>query len=220
MSEHTYNNYNTHPDPPHQPFYLKKILRILQQNQTLTILDAGCGDGNFASSLAECGYLMHGIDLSESGIGVASKRNCGKFAVASMYDNFKTPFQDIEFFDAVIAIDTIEHLYSPRGFARRSFEALRPGGILIVTVPYWGYLKNILLALTNRLDGALTALWDGGHIKHWSRKTLTILMREQAYEVVSFEGCGRAIPYLWSAMMMVFRKPNEYSNNSNGKDAD
>jgi 2-polyprenyl-3-methyl-5-hydroxy-6-metoxy-1,4-benzoquinol methylase len=208
MPEHTYNNYNTQPDPPHQPLYLAKILQILQSNHHIrTILDAGCGDGNFAASLAERGYQMYGIDLSESGICIASKRGCGTYAIASMYEDLKMPFQGIKSFDAIIAIDTVEHLYSPRIFAQRSFEALRPGGILIVTVPYWGYLKNIVLAITNRLDGALTALWDGGHIKHWSRKTLTKLMLEQAYTVLSFKGCGRPIPYQWNAMMMAFRKP-------------
>ncbi len=178
MSEYTYNNHETEPDPPHQPLYLARILRILKSNKIKTILDAGCGDGNFAASLAEYGYQMYGIDLSESGIRVASNRGCGKFALASMYNDLKILFQGVEPFDAIIAIDTIEHLYSPRIFARQSFQALQPGGILIVTVPYWGYLKNIVLALTNRLDGALTALWDGGHIKHWSRKTLTELMLE------------------------------------------
>jgi cyclopropane fatty-acyl-phospholipid synthase-like methyltransferase len=219
MSEHTYNNFNTQPDPPHQPWYLKKILKPIQTNKIRTILDAGCGDGNFASSLAGYGFQMYGIDLSESGIGIACKRECGTFAVASMYGDLKILFQGIEYFDAIIAIDTIEHLYSPRIFARRSFEALRPGGMLIVTVPYWGYLKNIVMALTNRLDDALTTLWDGGHIKHWSRNTLTELMQEQSYEVVSFEGCGRPIPFLWSAMMMVFRKPQLLPINSNCKSA-
>lgn len=154
---------------------------------------------------------MYGVDLSKEGISIACKRACGTFAVASMYDDLRMPFCGVESFDAIIAIETIEHLYTPRVFARRSFEALRPGGILIVTTPYWGYLKNLVLALTNRLDGALTALWDGGHIKHWSRKTLTQLMLEQSYEVISFEGCGRPVPYLWSGMMMVFQKPQRLS---------
>jgi 2-polyprenyl-3-methyl-5-hydroxy-6-metoxy-1,4-benzoquinol methylase len=205
---YTYNDYDTHPDPPHQPLYLAKMLRVFKSEpQIKTILDAGCGDGNFAASLSEHGYKMYGVDLSESGIKHASARGCGTFARASMYDELRKPFNDIEYFDAVIAIDTIEHLYSPRIFANRSFESLRPGGILIVTTPYWGYWKNILLALTNRTDRSLTALWDGGHIKHWSRNTLTKLMLEQSYEVVSFEGCGRPIPFLWKEMMMVFRKP-------------
>jgi 2-polyprenyl-3-methyl-5-hydroxy-6-metoxy-1,4-benzoquinol methylase len=208
MSEcYTYNNYIVQPDPPHQPLYLSKVLHILQSSRIGTVLDAGCGDGNFAASLAAHGYKMYGIDLSKEGISIACERACGMFAVASMYSDLKISFQGVESFDAIIAIETIEHLYNPRIFAHQSFQALRSGGILIVTTPYWGYLKNIVLALTNRMDRALTALWDGGHIKHWSRKTLTELMLEQTYEVVSFNGCGRSIPYLWNSMLMVFRKP-------------
>jgi len=101
----------------------------------------------------------------------------------------------------------MEHLYSPKQFTARCFEALRPGGVLIVTVPYWGYLKNVLFALTGRMDAHLTALWEGGHIKHWSRKTLTALMTRASFRVIAFEGCGRPVPFLWSSMMMVFRKP-------------
>lgn len=209
LENYTYNNYDTQPDPPHQPMYLKKILRILSsETQAKMILDAGCGDGNFAESLAEKGYNMYGVDLSESGIRLANERSCGTFKVASMYDNLIHPFLGVEAFDAIIAIDTLEHLYSPRIFVSRTFQVLKGGGILIVTVPYWGYLKNIALSITNRIDRTLTPLWDGGHIKHWSRKTLTELMVEQSYEVVSFQGCGRPIPYLWNEMMMVFRKPD------------
>ena len=37
---------------------------------------------------------------------------------------------------------------------RKDVEALKPGGILVITTPYWGYLKNIVLALTNRTRSA------------------------------------------------------------------
>jgi len=84
---------------------------------------------------------------------------------------------------------------------------LDAGGLLIVTTPYWGYLKNVALALTNRMDASLTALWDGGHIKHWSRKTLSTLLTEQSFEVIGFSGAGRRVPYLWNSMVMVARKP-------------
>lgn len=204
---YTYGNFEIKADPPHQPIYLNKIIQHLKFDPSIsTVLDAGCGDGNFAASVAGFGYKMFGIDLSESGIRIASKRSCGEFAVASMYDDLMEPF-NIKNYDAIIAINTIEHLYSPRIFASRSFQALRPGGIIIVTCPYWGYLKNIILALTNRIERYHTALWDGGHIKHWSKNTLSRLMVEQKFEVISFVGCGRPIPYLWNSMMMTFRKP-------------
>ena len=79
-----------------------------------------------------------------------------------------------------MAVEVVEHLYAPRIFVQNAYDALRPGGLLVVTTPYWGYLKNVALAVTNRTDAVLSALWDGGHIKHWSRKTMTTLRRRRA----------------------------------------
>ena len=133
---YTYGNFEISPDPAHQPMYLAKILSHLRSDHPISVLDAGCGDGNFAASLAEYGFNMYGVDMSESGIRIASKRGCDMFAVASLYEDLRAPFPNVESFDAIIAIEVVEHLYSPRIFARRSFEALRPGGIIIVTCPY------------------------------------------------------------------------------------
>jgi len=189
--------------------YFQKVLRWLRSDPSIkSVLDAGCGDGNFAASLAEAGYDMFGLDMSDSGIQIASDRGIGSFQKASVYDDLSAPFAGVTTFDAIVSVEVVEHLYSPRIFVRRAFDALRPGGLLIVTTPYWGYLKNLALALTNRMDSSLTALWDGGHIKHWSRETLSTLLTEQPFEVVGFDGAGRSIPYLWNGMIMVARRPD------------
>lgn len=205
---YAYDDYRLNPDPPHQPMYLALVLRWLRSDPTIkSVLDAGCGDGNFAASLADAGYQMRGLDMSESGIGIASARGIGSFARASIYDDLTRPFAGVASFDAIVCVEVIEHLYSPRIFVRLAFDALRPGGLLILTTPYWGYFKNVVLALTNRMDRSLTALWDGGHIKHWSRMTLSSLLAEHSFEVIGFSGAGRPIPYLWNGMVMVARKP-------------
>ena len=205
---YTYDDFDLNPDPRHQPMYLDKVLRRLRSDGSIRrVLDAGCGDGNFAASLAEAGYEMFGLDMSRSGIRIASGRDIGTFRNASVYDDLTAPFAGVTTFDAIVAVEVVEHLYSPRIFVRQAFDALQPGGLLIVTTPYWGYVKNLGLALTNRMDTALTALWDGGHIKHWSRKTLSSLLVEQGFEVVGFDGAGRPIPYLWNGMVMTGRKP-------------
>jgi 2-polyprenyl-3-methyl-5-hydroxy-6-metoxy-1,4-benzoquinol methylase len=207
--EYQYQNFVSNPDPPHQPLYLRKVLEFLGSDSSISrVLDAGCGDGNFTVSLAASGYTMYGIDMSKSGIRIAEEREVGQFAVASLYEDLLRPFDVIDPFDAIISVEVIEHLYSPLTFVEQAHRALRPGGMLIVTTPYWGYLKNIALAVTNRMDGYLTPLWEGGHIKHFSRRTLTALMEENGLVEVYFGGDDvRRIPYLWMGMIMAFRKP-------------
>lgn len=184
--------------------YLSKVLRRLTIDTSIRlVLDAGCGDGNFASA----GYQVFGLDLSHSGIRIATSRGIGAFQKASLYDDLTAPFAGVERSDAIVSVEVIEHLYSPRTCIRGAFDAIRPGGLLILTTPYWGYAKNVVLAMTNRMASALTALWDGGHIKHWSRKTLSSILTEQSFEVVGFDGAGRNIPYLWNGMVLTARKP-------------
>src|SRR5207244_287039 len=77
-------------------------------------------------------------------------------------------------FDSVVSAEVIEHLYTPRDFARGCFAALKPGGKFLCTTPYHGYLKNILICVLNQFDNHFNPLRDGGHIKFWSLKTLTV----------------------------------------------
>jgi 2-polyprenyl-3-methyl-5-hydroxy-6-metoxy-1,4-benzoquinol methylase len=210
-STYTYESYDENPDPSHRPMYLSKVLKHLRSCPDIAnVLDAGCGGGDFAQGLHENGFSVFGLDLNESAIKAAQKREIGTFVISSVYEDWLAPFR-LPFVDAVVSVETIEHLYAPRLFLARAKDALRPGGLLLLTTPYWGYLKNIALAVTDRTDKALSVLWDGGHIKHFSRRTMTAMVTEQGFEVVAFEGCGEGIraltPYLWNGMLMVFRKP-------------
>jgi len=107
--------------------------------------------------------------------------------------------------DAVISTEVIEHLYDPQAFLRNAYTLLKPEGIFIVTTPYHGYLKNLMLALTGDMDRHFTVLWDHGHIKFWSRKTLEQALRETGFTPIEFTGAGR-IPYLWKSMVIKAKK--------------
>ncbi|MFX7844634.1 methyltransferase domain-containing protein, partial [Acinetobacter baumannii] len=94
--------------------------------------------------------------------------------------------------------EVVEHLYDPRELARYAFAALRPGGVLLMSTPYHGYVKNLMLSVFNRWDRHLDPHWHGGHIKFWSRATLARLLREAGFSVEAFAGVGR-VPYLWKS---------------------
>jgi hypothetical protein len=61
-------------------------------------------------------------------------------------------------------------------------------------------MKNLIMALTGTLDRHFTALWDHCHIKLWSKKTLSILLREAGFTQIAFLRVGR-IPALAKSMM-------------------
>lgn len=201
-----YNDYNFHSESSsHTQNYLSPVVeKLLQTLQSKTILDVGCGNGALAASLMQKGYNVYGIDASETGIAIA-KKNYGKdrFFVQNVESETITQaLQNIPF-DTIISTEVVEHLYSPKQYMQFCHNILAlSGGHIIISTPYHGYLKNVALVFSGKLDNHFTVLWEGGHIKFFSKKTLSALMEQSGFEVVGFYGAGR-LPYLWKSMILV-----------------
>jgi 2-polyprenyl-3-methyl-5-hydroxy-6-metoxy-1,4-benzoquinol methylase len=170
------------------------------------ILDIGCGNGSLAFQFAKRGHSVVGIDLAEAGIRIA-RESCpaGRFEVLAADKQLLENLGE-EPFDLVYSAEVIEHLYDPRSFMAASFSATRSQGKFICTTPHHGYMKNLMLSLADGWDKHFNPLFDGGHIKFFSRKTLTTLMAESGFEKIRFHGSGR-LPYLWKSMIMVGVRP-------------
>jgi 2-polyprenyl-3-methyl-5-hydroxy-6-metoxy-1,4-benzoquinol methylase len=172
-----------------------------------TVLDLGCGNGSLSHELSKLGFEVHGIDGSESGIQIAREAFPQvQFLLGDVENDLSPdPFQ-AESFDVVVSTEVVEHLYHPRRLIENAFRLLRPSGHFIVSTPYHGYVKNVVLALSGKMDKHFTALWDGGHIKFWSRETLSGLLTENGFIDLRFVGTGR-VPYVWKSMILIARKP-------------
>lgn len=184
-------------------YLFRPLQNLLGKNHSLLILDLGCGIGSLTKQLIDKGYDIYGTDASEKGIEIARRDYPDRFAVQNLESHdLPKQFSNLEF-DTIIATEVIEHLYNPRKFIRLSKAILlrNGGGNLIISTPYHGYLKNLLISLTGKWDTHMNPLWDGGHIKMWSRITLTKLLEEEGFHVTHFKGCGR-LPYLWKSMMI------------------
>lgn len=182
-------------------YMLQPLLSLLNQTDNRHILDLGCGNGYLVNYLIEQGYNAYGTDASEKGIAIANNTNPGRFFVQDLSSDALPPQLQGISFDTVISTEVIEHLYNPETFITFCRQQLKPGGQLIVTTPYHGYLKNLLLSIFNKWDTHMNPLWAGGHIKLWSRKTLTNALTQAGFKVVSFKGCGN-IPYCWKSMII------------------
>lgn len=198
-----YKDYGYFNDQPgHTFFYLQQpLLSLLNKKTNRCILDLGCGNGHLVNYLLKQGFNVYGTDASEKGIAIAKKTNPERFYVQDLSTG-KLPveLQSINF-DTIISTEVIEHLYDPQGFIDFCREALGSKGEIIISTPYHGYLKNLALAISNKLDAHLGPLWLGGHIKFWSKASLSRALINSGFTVVDFKGCGR-IPYFWKSMII------------------
>lgn len=177
-------------------FLLSQIKRPSTQ---VKILDAGCGNGYLAGCLAKDGFLVSAIDLTPENIVLARIAYPEvSFYEGSVYDDL-TEIMPAGGWDVIVSSDVIEHLFSPQSFLKRMYSQIRPGGGLILTTPYHGYLKNLALSIFNAWDKHLTVDWEGGHIKFFSEKSLSHMLHEQGFENVIFHNSGR-VPYLWKSL--------------------
>lgn len=181
-------------------------LSLLSPLQGRQVLDIGCGNGFWASRLAAAGAHVTGIDPSSEGISLARRKYPEiRFEQVGAHETLCDEL-GTQPFDAITSFEVVEHLYDPRSWARSCFSALRPGGSLLCTTPYHGYLKNVALAVSGSLDRHFTALWDGGHIKFWSPATLSSLLSEAGFHAIRWQGYGR-LPRLWMGMAFVASRP-------------
>ncbi|ACF42877.1 methyltransferase domain-containing protein [Pelodictyon phaeoclathratiforme] len=125
-----------------------------------------------------------------------------KLFPGSAYDNL---YECYGAFPVVTSFEVVEHVYFPREYAATLFSLCEHGGTVILSTPYHGYWKNLALAFTGKMDAHFTALWDYGHIKFWSMKTLTQLLLEAGFENIRFKRVGR-IPVLAKSMIAIATK--------------
>ena len=185
-------------------YLLPSILAVLPSGR-LRIIDIGSGNGYMAGQLHRAGHQIIGVEPSTDGFRIAAEKYPDvRFICRSVYD--ESGWGELEgWANVVLAAEVIEHLYYPRACFDRAYKLLKPGGTLIVTTPYHGYLKNLALSVTGKWDNHFKVWWDGGHIKFFSRKTLARMIADTGFTRPHFEYSGR-FPFFWKSMIGIAAK--------------
>lgn len=187
-------------------YLLPAVRRLLSRcgSADRRLFEVGCGNGSVANILASEGWDVTGVDPSDEGIAHAREAYPHlRLAQGSAYEPLSETYGT---FPIVLSLEVVEHVYAPRDYARALAGLLEAGGHAIISTPYHGYLKNLALAVTGKMDAHFTALWDHGHIKFWSVRTLTALLAEAGLEVVDVVRVGRVAP-LAKSMVLLAEKP-------------
>lgn len=199
---YTYGN----AEPSHTRSYLWPVLRRIIETHRFPdrrAFDVGCGNGASAEFLAGLGFVVTGVDPSATGIEIAQKyRPSSRFYLRSTSDDLAKEFGA---FPLVVSLEVVSFVLDPALFAKRVHELLEPGGVALVSAPYHGYLKNLLLSLTGRWDRHLDPFWCGTLLRFFSLNTYRRLWVEAGFDQVEIIRVGRLPPFA-KAMVAILHK--------------
>jgi SAM-dependent methyltransferase len=122
---------------------METILRLTRPAATGRVLELGCGSGALLQRLAPVARLAVGMDISPTGLELASGRarrkphdRSGIGLLCARAE--RLPFRDGSF-DAVVSQHLVEHLDAPSAALIEWHRVLRPGGILALVTPNGEY---------------------------------------------------------------------------------
>jgi len=146
------------------------------------ILDYGCGVGYLLEHLCKYGNHVCGTDLSPESVDKVNARLKGVDGFSGAY-TVETLQNEGRKFDAIVAIEIIEHLYDDQidGMLTQIGNMLSPDGVVVFTTP-----NNEDLALNMILcpaTGEEFHRWQ--HVRTWNRETLSAYLEKSGFKVVS-----------------------------------
>jgi SAM-dependent methyltransferase len=147
------------------------------------VVDLAAGEGAFSVRLKELGHQVLAIDASRdywkaSEIELQIQNLDSEFAEKIASGDNK--------FDAVAAIEIIEHLENPFRFARECAKLLKPGGLLFLSTPnVEAIFSRLVFLYTGRLNsfGAYETVRPA-HITPIFKWKLDMLLEEAGFEII------------------------------------
>ncbi len=204
-----YKNYFTISSWKYQPHVQRLIDQIdfiYHPNQNTKILEIGCNDGSFITSLIERGYEnILGIEPTLDSYLIA--KNKGYNVVNNFFNKEfieKDP-QYENYYDIVISRQVLEHIDNLNEFLKSIRIVLKDNGGLVIEVP--DHSMNL-----ETLD---YSLWEE-HINYFTKDTLNNLFQKNGFKVLHYETT------LFSGKAMIFYaiKTDDFSKNIVNKNDD
>ncbi|MFO1077215.1 MAG: class I SAM-dependent methyltransferase [Planctomycetota bacterium] len=181
------------PDEPYgvKGEWIRHDLLALVPEGARRVLSLGCGTGATETLLQERCIEVWGLDISSGAIEVAAKRLHRAWAADVETDELAQ--LPTGHFDVVLCGDVLEHLRYPEHVLDRLRGWLAPGGSLVVAVPnatHHSVIRTLVLRRDWRYEDG--GLFDRGHYRLFTRKSLVRLLAEHGF-TVDVTACSKPI---------------------------
>jgi len=213
--------YRTFTDYQHAEDFkrLDFIVRQIQSRRKpgLRVMDIGCGNGDVTRVLGSLGFRVLGVDIDPASVAEAERRNPFPHVRYELMNAEALPRAGQ--YDVLVCSEVLEHLDMPDNLLEMAYRLLKPGGLLIVTVPNGYGPREMLMtkpmqwltrngfgqrlaALKRALGYTNVSVQSSNpnltHLQFFSRFSLEHLLNEHGFQPVAF-GRGnfidRVFPY-------------------------
>jgi SAM-dependent methyltransferase len=164
------------------------------------VLDLGCGAGRFVAALREAGADVVGVEIAEAALERARAVAPGA-DLRRLEDDGTIPLEHASV-DLVWCSEVLEHAADVAALLHETRRVLRPDGRLLVTVPYHGRVKDVLLAL-GRFETHFDPL--GQHLRFFTRRALAATLDATGFEPVRIATAGGP-PLLRESLVALSRR--------------
>ena len=113
---------------------LAAIIKAVPRRSGLSVLDAGCGEGQLIERLQKALPDDHYVGVDITPVALEKARQRCQFATFKKADLSATGFGDSSF-DVIVCTEVIEHVPEYNDVLAEFVRLLKPGGLLIITFP-------------------------------------------------------------------------------------
>jgi len=148
------------------------------------VLDYGCGLGcAYQRRLVTVVKSYAGADVSEMALTDLRRKGFESFKI---HPDKGTLDASSNSFDGAVCSEVFEHLFDPLASVREIYRVLQPGGVLVATVPNFGFHAWRLMALLRAQVPSEPAdrtgnRYHGPHIRFFSKLMLKRLLRDAGF---------------------------------------
>lgn len=118
--------------------YIITLKRLASYTKGRFLLEIGCGYGSFLKVAQGQGWEVLGVDSSSENIEALQKKRIR--GICSDFLKLKCKFR----FDVIVLWDLIEHPRNPVAFLRKTYDLLKPNGLVVIATPYDPNLLSVL----------------------------------------------------------------------------
>jgi SAM-dependent methyltransferase len=167
-----------------------EILPLLPTGSVDRVLEIGCGSGDTLAYLQASGRCRWtcGVELFPEAADTARGRLDEVYE--GNIEQMELPIAPASL-DVVLCLDVLEHLIDPWATATRLARLLKPGGVLIASIPNVRHFRVVMpLLVRGRWEYGQFGLMDRTHLRFFTERSATQLLQQAGLRVDAVHKSG------------------------------